>query len=136
MLKKYLLNLKNVFENKMLKKKTSFAIKRAKMLRSNREYLINLWKRNTKQQAKYYNQKYQSMKFKIEDKILLRELNIRTYRLKKKIDYKILESFSILKKINTQVYLLNLSTKYEIIHSIFHISLLKSWYSRDANSKS
>ena len=65
------------------------------------------------------------MKFQVENKVLLRELNIRTYRLKKKIDYKILKSFSILKKINTQIYLLNLSTKYEIIHSIFHISLLK-----------
>ena len=66
------------------------------------------------------------MKFKVEDKILLRELNIRTYRLKKKIDHKMLESFSIFKKVNTQIYLLNLSTKYEAIHSIFYIFLLKS----------
>ena len=42
MLKKYLLNLENAFENKMLKEKTSFATKRAKMLRSNREYLVDL----------------------------------------------------------------------------------------------
>ena len=66
------------------------------------------------------------MKFQVENKVLLRELNIRTYRLKKKIDHKILKSFSILKKINIQIYLLNLSTKYEIIYSIFYISLLKS----------
>ena len=136
MLKKYLFNLENVFKNKILEEKTSFATKRAKILRSNRKHLIDLWKRSAKQQTKYYNQKHQSMKFKIEDKILLRELNIRTYRFKKKIDHKILESFSILKRVNTQIYLLNLSTKYEIIHSIFHISLLKSWYSRDANLKS
>ena len=135
-LKIYLFNLKNAFENKMLEEKTSFAIKRAKILRNNRKHLIDLWKRSAKQQIKYYNQKHQSIKFKVKDKILLRELNIRTYRLKKKIDHKMLECFSILKRVNTQVYLLNLSTKYEIIHSIFYIFLLKSWHSRDANSKS
>ena len=100
-LKRYLLNLENASKNKILEEKTSFAIERAKMLRNNREYLIDFWKRNAKQQTKYYNQKYQFIKFKIEDKILLRELNIRTYRLKKKIDYRMLESFSILKKVNT-----------------------------------
>ena len=123
-LKRYLLNLENAFENKMLEEKTSFATKRAKMLRSNREHLVDFWKRNAKQQTKYYNQKHQSIKFKIKDKILLRELNIRIYRFKKKIDQRMLESFSILKRVNIQVYLLNLSTKYEIIHSIFHIFLL------------
>ena len=135
-LKKYLLNLKNVFENKMLKEKTSFATKRAKILRSNREYLINLWKCNAKQQIKYYDKKHQFIKFQVENKVFLRELNIRIYSFKKKIDHKMLKSFSIFKKINTQIYLLNLSTKYEIIYSIFHISLLKSWHIRDANSKS
>ena len=41
-LKRYLLNLKNVSENKILGEKTSFAIKRAKILRNNREHLVNL----------------------------------------------------------------------------------------------
>ena len=41
-LKNYLSNLKNAFENKMLKEKTSFVIERAKNLRKNREHLTNL----------------------------------------------------------------------------------------------
>ena len=41
-LKNYLLNLENAFENRMLKKKTSFVIERAKSLRKNREHLTNL----------------------------------------------------------------------------------------------
>ena len=58
-------------------------------------------------------------------------------RLKKKINYKQLKLFVILKRINTQTYKLDLSTKYDAIHSIFYVSLLKSWYSRDSeNSKS
>ena len=40
-LKRYLLNLENVFKNKILKEKTSFAIKRAKILRNNLEHLID-----------------------------------------------------------------------------------------------
>ena len=41
-LKKYLLNLENASENKMLKEETSFVTKRAKMLRNNREHLVDL----------------------------------------------------------------------------------------------
>ena len=40
-LKKYLLNLENALENKILEEKTSFATKRAKMLRNNREHLVD-----------------------------------------------------------------------------------------------
>ena len=41
MLKRYLFNLENASENKILKEETSFAIERAKILRSNREHLID-----------------------------------------------------------------------------------------------
>ena len=43
----------------------------------------------------------------------------------------------ILKRIDTQIYKLDLSIKYDAIHSVFHVSLLKSWHSRDSeNSES
>ena len=76
------------------------------------------------------------MIFKKKNKILLRNLNIRILRLKKKFDYKQFESFEVLKKINTQIYKLNLFIKYKRIHFIFYMSLLKFWYSRNDDLKS
>ncbi len=55
--------------------------------------------------------------------------------LKKNIDHKQLKSFRILKKINMQAYKLKLSEKYDAIHLIFHVFLLKLWHLRDENSK-
>ena len=54
---------------------------------------------------------------------------------KKKINYKQLKSFRRLKKIDMQTYKLKLLKKYDVIHSIFHVSLLKLWHSCDENSK-
>ncbi len=56
-------------------------------------------------------------------------------RSKKKIDHKQLKSFRILKKINMQVHKLELFERYDAIHSIFHVSLLKFWHSCDENSE-
>jgi len=61
----------------------------------------------------------------MKDKVLLQSINIHTLRSKKKIDYRQLRSFRILKKIDMQAYKLELSEKYDAIHSIFHVSLLK-----------
>ena len=57
--------------------------------------------------------------------MLLRNLNIRILKFKKKIDHKQLELFEIIEKIETQIYRLNFSKKYDTIHSIFHVFLLK-----------
>ena len=57
------------------------------------------------------------------------------FHSKKKIDHKQLKSFRILKKINMQAYKLELSKKYDAIHLIFHVSLLKLWHSHDENLK-
>ena len=54
---------------------------------------------------------------------------------KKKINYKQLKSFRILKKIDMQTYKLKLLKKYDVIRLIFHVSLLKLWHSCDENSK-
>ncbi len=72
----------------------------------------------------------------MKDKVLLQSINIHTLWSKKKIDYRQLKSFRILKKIDMQAYKLELSEKYDAIHLIFHVSLLKFWHSRDENSKS
>ena len=75
--------------------------------------------------------------FEFEEKMLLRDINIRILRLKKKIDHKQLNSFEIVKKINTQTYELDFFEQYKFIYFVFHVSLFESWYNRDdANSKS
>ncbi len=71
----------------------------------------------------------------MRDKVLLQSINIYMLRSKKKIDHKQLRSFRILKKIDMQAYKLELSERYDAIHSIFHVSLLKFWHLRDENSK-
>ncbi len=55
---------------------------------------------------------------------------------KKKIDHRQLKSFRILKKIDMQAYKLELSERYNVIHLIFHVFLLKFWHLRDENLKS
>ncbi len=97
---------------------------------------MKLWKWVAEQQAKYYNAHHEAVSFQMKDKVLLWSINIHTFRSKKKIDHKQLKSFRILKKINMQMYKLELFERYDAIHSIFHVSLLKFWHSRDENLKS
>ncbi len=72
----------------------------------------------------------------MKDKVLLQSINIYMLWSKKKIDHRQLKSFRILKKINMQAYKLELFEKYNVIHLIFHVFLLKFWHLRDENSKS
>ena len=67
--------------------------------------------------------------------MLLQSINIHTFYSKKKIDHRQLKSFKILKKINMQAYKLELSEKYDAIHLIFHVFLLKLWHLHDKNLK-
>ena len=137
LLSEYVADLNNDFVSSFSREKTTFATDRAKTLRSNRAHLMNLWKAIFEQQIKYYNENHIMKNFEFEKKMLLRDVNIRTLRLKKKIDHKQLNSFEIVKKIDTQTYELDLFEQYKFIHSVFHVSLFESWYNRDdANSKS
>ncbi len=61
----------------------------------------------------------------MKDKVLLQSINIYMLCSKKKINYKQLKSFRRLKKIDMQTYKLKLLKKYDVIHLIFHVSLLK-----------
>ena len=75
--------------------------------------------------------------FESKKKMLLRDVNIRTLRFKKKIDHKQLNFFEIVKKINTQTYEFDLFEQYKFIHFVFYVFLFEFWYNRDdANSKS
>ncbi len=135
LLKKYIASFAETSENRTLKKKTFLTMKWAEWLRSIREHLMKLWKWVAEQQAKYYNAHHKVASFQMKNKVLLQSINIHTLQSKKKIDHRQLRSFRILKKIDTQAYKLELSEKYDAIHSIFHVSLLKFWHSCDENSK-
>jgi len=136
LLKKYIASFAKTSENRTLKKKTFLTIKWAEWLWSIRKHLMKLWKQIAEQQAKYYNAHHKVVSFQMKDKLLLQSINIHMLWSKKKIDYKQLKSFRILKKINMQAYKLELSKRYDTIHLIFHVFLLKFWHLRDENSKS
>ncbi len=134
-LKKYIVSFAETSENRTLKKKTLLTMKWAEWLRSIKEHLMRLWKWVAEQQAKYYNAHHKAASFQMKDKVLLWSINIHTLCSKKKIDHRQLRSFRILKKIDMQAYKLELFEKYDAIHSIFHVSLLKFWHLRDENLK-
>ena len=95
-----------------------------------------LWKKVAKKQKLNYDAHHKSIIFNKDEKIFLQNINIRTLRFKKKIDHRQLKFFIVIKKINSQTYRLKLSKKYNVIHNVFHVLFLKSWYSRDENSES
>ena len=83
LLNKYVAIFDIKLKNKFLKKKTFLTIKRANWFQETRLHLINLWKNIVKQQAKYYNKQHKNKIYQLNNKVLLRNLNVRTLRLKK-----------------------------------------------------
>ena len=74
-------------------------------------------------QAKYYDAKHKRIEFSVGDKVWLLSPNIRTERPSKKLDWKRLGPFPIIKRIGTQAYRLDLPKSMRI-HPVFHVSLL------------
>lgn len=106
------------------------ATERAEWLRQTRNDLLLLWKNVAEQQAKYYDSRHKAMVFQKGDKVLLRNVNIRTLRPKKKIDHRQLGPFTILDTVGSQAYRLELPKSYGKLHPTFHVSLLEPWHSR------
>ena len=80
-------------------------------------------------QQKYYNKKHHLREFYKKDFVLLNVKNLWTIRSNKKLLHKYIEFFHIEESVKIQTYHLLLPTSYQI-HSVFHISLLKSYESR------
>ena len=53
--------------------------------------------------------------------------NLKNVKLKKKLFYKFTKSFKMIDVVDTQTYRLKLSKQWKI-HSVFHVFLLKSYY--------
>ena len=58
---------------------------------------------------------------------MLRITHLKTERSSKKLNVRLLKSFKINKTVKLQAYRLKLSVSYKM-HSIFHVSLLKSYH--------
>ena len=127
----YIATLGSGPEDRPLRGEAPLAVERAEWLQQTRKNLMDLWKSVAEQQAKYYNKRHENKTFLLGEKVLLRSLNIRTLRPKKKIDHRQLGPFTIIEKIGTQAYRLDLPEKYGAIHNVFHVSLLEPWHSRD-----
>ena len=79
-----------------------------------------------KRQKLNYDAHHKSVVFNKNEKIFLRNINIRTLHFKKKIDHRQLRFFIIIKKISSQTYRLKFLKKYDVIHNVFHVLFLKS----------
>ena len=79
-----------------------------------------------KKQKLNYDADHKSIVFNENEKVFLRNINIRILRFKKKIDHHQLKFFIIIEKINSQTYRLKLSKKYNVIYNMFHVLFLKS----------
>lgn len=90
-------------------------------------HLENSWIQLIITKAKYYNQKYITMLYKVEGQIWLLSCNIQTLQLAKKLDYKYHGPFIIVKYVSSYVYQLEILIGFHNIHNIFHILLLESY---------
>jgi len=77
-------------------------------------------------QAKYYNAKHKPVVLKPSDFVWLNSSNISTIGPSKKLDWKRLGPFKVVKRIGLQAYKLALPVSMRHIHDTFHISLLDS----------
>ena len=77
-------------------------------------------------QARYYNAKHQRIEFEPGDMVWLNASNISTSRPSKKLDWKRLGPYRILKRIGLQAYKLALPPTMRHLHDVFHVSLLDS----------
>ena len=75
-------------------------------------------------QAKYYNAKHKPVAFEPCNLVWLNSSNISTMRPSKKLDWKHLGSFKVVKCIGLQAYKLALPASMHHIRNTFHISLL------------
>ena len=77
-------------------------------------------------QARYYDAKHQKIEFEPGDMVWLNASNISTSRPSKKLDWKRLGPYKVIKRIGLQAYKLALPPTICHLHNVFHVSLLDS----------
>jgi hypothetical protein len=91
------------------------------------ERLVENVKQAQNYQARYYDAKHKSIEFQPGDMVWLNSTNIATSRPSKKLDWKRLGPFKVLKRIGLQAYQLELPITMRNIHDTFHVSLLEPY---------
>jgi hypothetical protein len=77
-------------------------------------------------QARYYDAKHQRVELEPSDMVWLNASNISTSRPSKKLDWKRLGPYKVIKRIGLQAYKLALPPTMRHLHDVFHVSLLDS----------
>jgi hypothetical protein len=88
------------------------------------ERLVENVKSAQDSQARYYDAKHERVEFKPGDMVWLNASNISTSRPSKKLDWKRLGPFKVVKRIGLQAYQLALPPTMRQLHNVFHVSLL------------
>ena len=89
--------------------------------------LKNRWQLAQKQQTKNYNKRHIAWKYCVKDKIWFNAKNIYSIKSLKKLNYKFLKFFEVIKLIEFKTYMLQLFKIMRDIHFIFHVSLFESY---------
>jgi hypothetical protein len=88
------------------------------------ERLVENVKSAQDSQARYYDAKHERVEFSPGDMVWLNASNISTSRPSKKLDWKRLGPFKVVKRIGLQAYQLALPPTMRQLHNVFHVSLL------------
>ena len=100
---------------------------RIQLLWNERDRLIKRLRSAQQTQVRAHNSKISFKHFKIKNKVMFFTKNLKDIRSKKKLFYKFTELFEIKNVVESQTYRLCLLDQWRI-HSVFHVSLLKSYY--------
>ena len=100
------------------------AKERVELLHAVREKLRERWQHAVLAQRKWYNQRHQPLHLGVGDLVGLSTRNLRL-RVSNKLKPKFLGPFRITEKIGQVAYRLTLPTKYQRLHDVFPITLLK-----------
>ena len=101
--------------------------KHVKNVISLKKILENKWQLTWKQQTKNYDKRRITQKYYVKNKVWLNAKNINSIKSLKKLDYKFLKPFEIIKLIEFKTYMLQLFKIMRDIYFIFHMFLFKSY---------
>jgi Chromo (CHRromatin Organisation MOdifier) domain len=93
------------------------------------ERLVENVKRSQDFQSRHYDSKHKPVEFQTGDLVWLNASHITTSRPSKKLDWKQLGPFKVIKRIGLQAYKLELPITMRHIHDVFHVSLLEPYKS-------
>ena len=105
----------------------SYSTKTCKKCDHFKKILKSKWQLIQKQQTKNYNKRRITQKYYVKIKIWLNTKNIRSIKSLKKLNYKFLKPFEIIKLIEFTTYMLQLFKIMRGIYSTFHVFLFEPY---------